>query len=80
MKTVPAFLVILLAQGPLVAHAQPSGGPYGPIPQTYALPDKAAHVYYVAPDGRRRGRRDDARRAHDARGGDRAGRDAATRS
>jgi hypothetical protein len=31
--------------------AQPSGGPYGPIPTTYALP-KAAHVYYVAPDGK----------------------------
>ena len=30
--------------------AQPSGGPYGPIPQTYPAP-KAAHVYYVAPDG-----------------------------
>ena len=34
------------------ARAQPSGGPYGPIPQTYQLPDKAAHVYYVAPDGK----------------------------
>jgi hypothetical protein len=33
------------------ATAQPSGGPYGPIPQSYALP-KAPHVYYVAPDGR----------------------------
>jgi hypothetical protein len=32
--------------------AQPSGGPYGPIPQTYVVPEKAAHVYYVAPDGR----------------------------
>src|SRR5690606_34006192 len=30
--------------------AQPSGGPYGPIPQSYAVPD-AANVYYVAPDG-----------------------------
>jgi parallel beta-helix repeat protein len=33
------------------AAAQPSGGPYGPIPQRYAVP-KAAHVYFVAPDGR----------------------------
>jgi hypothetical protein len=31
--------------------AQPSGGPYGPIDQRYEIP-KAAHVYYVAPDGR----------------------------
>lgn len=31
--------------------AQPSGGPYGPIDQRYEVP-KAAHVYYVAPDGR----------------------------
>ena len=33
------------------AHAQPSGGPYGPVPQRYAVP-KAAHVYFVAPDGK----------------------------
>lgn len=33
------------------AMAQPSGGPYGPIPQSYAVPT-AAHVYYVAPDGK----------------------------
>src|SRR3990172_10163725 len=32
-------------------QAQPSGGPYGPIRQTYELP-KAGHVYYVAPDGK----------------------------
>src|SRR3990172_7107533 len=44
---------LLAVLAPLPAHAQPSGGPYGPIPQTYALPDKAAHVYYVAPDGRK---------------------------
>jgi hypothetical protein len=31
--------------------AQPSGGPYGPVPQRYAVP-KAANVYFVAPDGR----------------------------
>jgi len=33
------------------AYAQPSGGPYGPIDQRYEFP-KAAHVYYVAPDGK----------------------------
>lgn len=32
------------------ALAQPSGGPYGPVPQRYAVP-QAAHVYFVAPDG-----------------------------
>jgi hypothetical protein len=32
-------------------HAQPSGGPYGPIDRRYEVP-KAAHVYYVAPDGK----------------------------
>ncbi len=32
------------------AMAQPSGGPYGPVPQRYAVP-AAAHVYFVAPDG-----------------------------
>lgn len=34
-----------------MAHAQPSGGPYGPVPQRYDVP-KAAHVYFVAPDGK----------------------------
>jgi hypothetical protein len=43
------FLLLLLA--PLPGWAQPSGGPYGPIPQTYPLP-RAVHVYYVAPDGK----------------------------
>lgn len=32
------------------AMAQPSGGPYGPIPQTYEVPTSGT-VYYVAPDG-----------------------------
>jgi len=32
-------------------YAQPSGGPYGPLPETYVVPKNAAHVYYVAPDG-----------------------------
>jgi len=37
---------------PLTGPAQPSGGPYGPVPQSYAVPQDAAHVYYVAPDGK----------------------------
>jgi len=44
-----AFTALLLLDAPV--QAQPSGGPYGPIQQTYAVPAGAAHVYYVAPDG-----------------------------
>jgi len=36
----------------LPVHAQPSGGPYGPLPRTYEVPKDAAHVFYVAPDGK----------------------------
>jgi hypothetical protein len=35
----------------LYLRAQPSGGPYGPIRQTYELPKEAGKIYYVAPDG-----------------------------
>jgi hypothetical protein len=45
------FILVTLLMGSLPLQAQPSGGPYGPIWQTYELP-KAAHVYYVAPDGK----------------------------
>jgi parallel beta-helix repeat protein len=49
------FLALSLLAGAqlfgLIAHAQPSGGPYGPVPQRYVVP-KASHVYYVAPDGK----------------------------
>ncbi len=41
----------LLAFGLFPGHARPSGGPYGPLPETYEAPKDAAHVYYVAPDG-----------------------------
>lgn len=34
-----------------IVAAQPSGGPYGPIRQTYKLPTAAGKIYYVAPDG-----------------------------
>lgn len=43
-----AALALCLLSG---LFAQPSGGPYGPLPQTYEVPADAAHVYYVAPDG-----------------------------
>ncbi|HXR05634.1 MAG TPA: right-handed parallel beta-helix repeat-containing protein, partial [Verrucomicrobiae bacterium] len=44
-----ALLFLLLAA--LTGQAQPSGGPYGPIQQTYDLPRNAAHIFYVAPEG-----------------------------
>jgi hypothetical protein len=31
--------------------AQPTGGPYGPLPRNYPVP-ASGHVYYVAPDGK----------------------------
>ncbi len=34
-----------------IVAAQPSGGPYGPIRQTYKLPTGAGKIYYVAPNG-----------------------------
>jgi hypothetical protein len=48
------FLLALALLGLFAAPggAQPSGGPYGPVPRTYEVPKQAAHVYYVAPDGR----------------------------
>src|SRR5512137_2027197 len=45
-----AVLLAGLSLVPAAAQAQPSGGPYGPIPQTYDVPKAAGHVYYVAPD------------------------------
>jgi parallel beta-helix repeat protein len=43
--------VLLLASGNVPATAQPSGGPYGPIQQTYQLPKVTGKIYYVAVDG-----------------------------
>jgi parallel beta-helix repeat protein len=54
MRTIsfyPAFLLIMAASA-VTSLAQPSGGPYGPIQQSYTVPTDAAHVYYVAPDGK----------------------------
>ena len=47
-----AAVLAALAWTPAPASAQPSGGPYGPVPQVYEVPRTAAHVYYVAPDGK----------------------------
>jgi parallel beta-helix repeat protein len=46
-----ALLVLSLLSASMLT-AQPSGGPYGPLPQTYEVPKDAPHVYYVAPDGK----------------------------
>ena len=50
------FIPIILITGLFFSSsnltAQPSGGPYGPIAQTYELPQGAGKIYYAAPDGR----------------------------
>ena len=54
----PSHLVLSIAialctlVGALPLLGQPSGGPYGPIRQTYELPRVSGTVYYVAPDGK----------------------------
>jgi parallel beta-helix repeat protein len=45
-------LVTSVALAPAFLSAQPSGGPYGPVQQRYDVPAGAAHVHYVAPDGK----------------------------
>jgi parallel beta helix pectate lyase-like protein len=52
MRALRFVLTASLGLAAGLAGAQPSGGPYGPIQQDYPLPAKAAHVYYVAPDGK----------------------------
>jgi len=43
------FPVILTS---LSLKAAPSGGPYGPIRQSYDLPETTGKIYYAAPDGK----------------------------
>jgi len=45
------FVLLGLIAASFQIQAQPSGGPYGPLSQTYELPD-ANTIYYVAPDGK----------------------------
>jgi hypothetical protein len=45
-------LAIAILSNTEAALGQPSGGPYGPTQQAYAIPPDASHVYYVAPDGK----------------------------
>ncbi len=49
--TLPGLAVcsVLLAWCSVVA--QPSGGPYGPIPKVYDLPKVPGRLFFVAPDG-----------------------------
>ncbi len=48
-----AYLCVVgLVVGASRASAQPSGGPYGPQRLIYTVPAQAAHLYYVAPDGK----------------------------
>ena len=44
--------IAIIGFGALLASAKPSGGPYGPLPQRYEIPAGAAHILYVAPDGK----------------------------
>ena len=56
MKWHKILLVVIIYPcvflGLLPAMAQPSGGPYGPVRQTYELPKITGQIYYVAPDGK----------------------------
>ena len=51
MKSSILVILLMILCSSLVT-AQPSGGPYGPIQQTYDVPKVAGNVYYVAPDGK----------------------------
>jgi parallel beta-helix repeat protein len=46
------IIIFLSVLGLLLVKAQPSGGPYGPVQQTYDLPKVTGKIYYVAPDGK----------------------------
>jgi hypothetical protein len=46
-----SFLLLSLLCS-LSITAQPSGGPYGPVRQTWQLPKAEGKIYYVAPDGK----------------------------
>jgi hypothetical protein len=46
------WFLFSLCLGVRPSIAQPSGGPYGPIQQTYNLPTGAGKIYYVAVDGK----------------------------
>ena len=47
-----ASIIISFIVCSLPVTAQPSGGPYGPIRQTYDLPEGTGKIFYVALDGK----------------------------
>ncbi len=49
MNMVSLFFLLSTGLNPVIA--QPSGGPYGPIPRTYSLPAGAGRIYFVSADG-----------------------------
>ncbi len=51
-QTILLYSLVGALVGVGTLSAQPSGGPYGPMQQTYVVPAEAAHVYYVAPDAK----------------------------
>lgn len=47
-----SWIVFLVLQAGFSVIAQPSGGPYGPVKQTYLLPKVQGKIIYVAPNGK----------------------------
>ena len=45
------FILVVFLMSSALLIAQPSGGPYGPVQQTYELPKVAGAIYYVSPNG-----------------------------
>jgi hypothetical protein len=52
MKFLICFFALIFGSVIVPTIAQPSGGPYGPIWQTYELPKQAGKIFYVSPDGK----------------------------
>jgi hypothetical protein len=46
------FFLLFFQSTLITVVAQPSGGPYGPMRQTYELPKDVGKIYYVSPDGK----------------------------
>ncbi len=46
------IILLLTMSDPAPSMAQPSGGPYGPVTQTYDLPEVTGRIYYVSPGGK----------------------------
>ena len=46
-----AAITTLIVASLTAAQAQPSGGPYGPVRQSWPVPQNAGKIFYVTPDG-----------------------------